>query len=192
MHLERLGQKKDERRRKRKHTIHQTCKSDSFKNSIWRSDSFKLDWFLKQTFSSHSCVERVLQSLAGVLRIRGGIELSNFLQPRVLAAKSLGLTLVLGASMPVGKDRACHEKEFGMSDMFSWCTSICENHVFSDKCFKAKHVSHSFCKCIARVKTGWPLSAPKEGPFVHIASCISAILLPLDNTWFEVTWGLSL
>ncbi|CAK9036708.1 unnamed protein product [Durusdinium trenchii] len=61
--------------------------------------------------------------------ILSGIELSNFLQPRVLAAKSLGLTLVLGASMPVGK----------------------------------------------------------EGPFVHIASCISAILLELERCFANVS-----
>jgi len=51
--------------------------------------------------------------------ILSGISLENFLKPRVLAAKSIGLMLVLGESLPVGK----------------------------------------------------------EGPFVHIASCVSAALL---------------
>ena len=42
----------------------------------------------------------------------GGIELGNFLKPRVLLAKSLGLMLVLGAAMPVGKERTWGERTF--------------------------------------------------------------------------------
>jgi len=61
--------------------------------------------------------------------ILSGIELGNFLKPRVLVAKSLGLMLVLGAAMPVGK----------------------------------------------------------EGPFVHIASCISALLLESERCFASVS-----
>lgn len=61
--------------------------------------------------------------------ILSGIELGNFLKPRVLVAKSFGLMLVLGAAMPVGK----------------------------------------------------------EGPFVHIASCISAMLLESERCFASVS-----
>ena len=126
----------------------------------------------------------------------GGIELGNFLKPRVLLAKSFGLMLVLGASMPVGKDRWSAASLRVQPSRFFFLCLIDRSRYYMIRLMCFWHVSFfwtwRYLTCNSFLRDGFKQPSvtysndPKkdfcqEGPFVHIASCISALLLPLSK-----------